>query len=136
MLVQSILFVTTDNTDSDGDGLPDSWETTNFGNLSQSATDDFDQDGANNGNEYSAGTNPINPKSQLAIVSVAPAVGGYQLTWTSVPGKVYRADYSTDLSAWTDVGVDIPASAGSTTGATLPVPPPAPSRLFSRIRVK
>ncbi len=136
MLVQSILFVTTDNTDSDGDGLPDSWETTNFGNLSQSATDDFDQDGANNGNEYAAGTNPTNPKSQLAIVSVAPVVGGYQLTWTSVPGKVYRADYSTDLSSWTDVGVDIPASAGSTTSAPLPVGSPAPSRLFSRIRIK
>ena len=47
--------------DSDADGLPDSWETANFGNLSQTATTDADSDGLLNGPEFSLGTNPIGP---------------------------------------------------------------------------
>jgi uncharacterized repeat protein (TIGR02543 family) len=44
--------------DSDGDGLPDSWELANFGNLSQTAAGDPDGDGVSNLNEYLRGTNP------------------------------------------------------------------------------
>ncbi len=47
-------------TDSDGDGLPDSWELAYFGNLSQGATNDPDGDGFNNLAEYNAGSNPTN----------------------------------------------------------------------------
>jgi hypothetical protein len=46
--------------DSDGDGFPDGWETFYFGNLSQSATNDFDLDTFDNFAEYSAGSNPTN----------------------------------------------------------------------------
>ncbi|WP_367870295.1 LamG-like jellyroll fold domain-containing protein [Luteolibacter sp. Populi] len=51
--------------DSDGDGLPDAWEYANFGagNLSESATGDFDLDFATNLLEYQSGTNPANPAS-------------------------------------------------------------------------
>lgn len=45
-------------TDTDADGLPDAWETTHFGNLSQSAAGDPDGDGLNNLAEYHVGTNP------------------------------------------------------------------------------
>ncbi len=44
--------------DSDQDGLLDSWEMTNFGNLAQSGTDDFDGDGLTNIQEYVLGTDP------------------------------------------------------------------------------
>ncbi|MES2308388.1 MAG: hypothetical protein V4507_05965, partial [Verrucomicrobiota bacterium] len=44
--------------DTDGDGLPDSWEMTNFGNLSQTASGDFDGDGKTNLQEYQGGSNP------------------------------------------------------------------------------
>jgi hypothetical protein len=44
--------------DSDGDDLPDAWESSNFGNLSQTGTGDPDSDGLPNVGEYSAGTNP------------------------------------------------------------------------------
>lgn len=61
-------------TDTDGDGLPDAWEMTNFGSLSEAAQDgtdaggnfvdgDFDNDLASNLLEYQSGTNPANATS-------------------------------------------------------------------------
>ena len=48
--------------DSDGDGLPDVWETSFFGNLpTANATSDFDRDGTTDLAEYIAGTSPANP---------------------------------------------------------------------------
>lgn len=44
--------------DSDSDGLPDDWETFNFGTLSQTAVGDADSDGSANLAEYQADTNP------------------------------------------------------------------------------
>ena len=44
--------------DTDGDGLPDSWEMTYFHNLSQGASDDSDGDGLDNSLEYQYGTDP------------------------------------------------------------------------------
>ena len=46
-------------TDSDSDGLPDSWENSNFGDLNQGPTDDSDGDGHDNLDEYNAGTDPM-----------------------------------------------------------------------------
>ncbi len=45
--------------DSDGDGMADAWENQYFGNLNQTATGDFDQDGLINIHEYHFGGNPL-----------------------------------------------------------------------------
>lgn len=45
-------------TDTDNDGIDDDWETTLFGDLTQTATGDFDNDGVCNLDEYNGGTNP------------------------------------------------------------------------------
>lgn len=50
--------VTSSNGDSDGDGLPDSWEMLYFGNLNYGANDDPDGDGVTNLQEYLQGRNP------------------------------------------------------------------------------
>ena len=44
--------------DSDGDGLLDSWETENFGNLDSGANDDADDDSLTNAFEFALGTDP------------------------------------------------------------------------------
>jgi hypothetical protein len=44
--------------DTDGDGLPDSWEMANFGTLAYGANDDPDRDGFSNLQEYIAGSDP------------------------------------------------------------------------------
>lgn len=49
--------------DSDADGMPDSWERTFFGNLTNSATTDFDRDGSSNVEEFLNGTDPANSNS-------------------------------------------------------------------------
>jgi len=62
------------SSDSDGDGLADDWEITNFGNLSKSGGDDSDTadgtltgapqpDGFTNEQEETAGSNPLNSLS-------------------------------------------------------------------------
>lgn len=50
-----------DGTDSDADGLLDSWETLYFGNLTPLGTDDPDSDGCDNECEERRGTHPNNP---------------------------------------------------------------------------
>ena len=52
-----------DTSDTDGDGLPDTWENTHFGNLDQDATDDPDNDLFDNEDEYISGTDPNDPDS-------------------------------------------------------------------------
>ena len=78
--------------DSDGDGLPDNWENSRFGNLTTAnATTDFDGDGSSDLSEYLAGSSPTDPVENFraaisrngaqfhAAVTDRPATGtGYE----------------------------------------------------------
>src|SRR6266849_6643704 len=102
--------------DGNGNGLPDSWELSNFGNLNQTATGDFDGDGISNLQEFLDGTSPTNKTSfrsrltMLAdggLVSVTPAQASYALTdsvtltATAFPPNAFFA-WTGDLAASTN----------------------------------
>jgi hypothetical protein len=84
-------------TDSDGDGLPDWWETQYP--LAGNPNADTDGDGLINSREYIAGTNPQDSTSSFEFVSATEESPGVMLVqWSSVPGKSYTVLRASTLS--------------------------------------
>jgi glycosidase len=88
-------------TDTDGDGLPDSWETQNGFDPNDptggnGANGDPDMDAFSNLQEYLAGTDPRNANSLLRITQLTG--GGRRVTWQSVPGRRYQVDSADDIT--------------------------------------
>ncbi len=97
--------------DSDGDGMPDTWETLN-GFDPKSAADgvqDLDGDGKSNTDEYLAGTDPRNSAS-LFSSEVTRTGTGYAIRFTAIANKSYTVQFRDSLSSgvWQKVA-DIPA---------------------------
>ena len=92
-----------DPNDVDGDGMPDSWETTHGLNArANDASADSDGDGAGNYAEYIADTNPTNPASvfMLNILSAGDAT----VSWESSSNRQYSLWHATNLvdaNPWT-----------------------------------
>jgi hypothetical protein len=87
--------------DSDGDGMPDSWELANGlkPNDPTDASEDPDHDGLTNLQEYVAGTDPQSAASVLKFNSVALAMDGtVTLHFTAVSAKPYTVQYRDALS--------------------------------------
>ncbi|MEO5712743.1 MAG: autotransporter-associated beta strand repeat-containing protein [Luteolibacter sp.] len=120
--------------DSDEDGLPDSWETANFGNLSKGPNDDPDGDGQSNAMEYLAGTLPNNGASRFAA-TIAPVSGNqFTLTWPSVPGKSYGIETNATLAgSWSQL-TSVPAAVSPATSTSYSVTPVG-NQMFYRIRI-
>ncbi len=93
--------------DLDGNGLPDWWEDTYFGEAStnHSATADSDHDGSNDTEEWLAGTDPTNASSRLELSAAAGGSGTNHLfTWGSAAGRQYGVLMTTNLQSsrpWT-----------------------------------
>lgn len=62
--------------DEDTDELPDAWEITYFGSLSQTSAGDFDGDGSTNLQEYENDTHPADASSVLYLLDVRTPGGG------------------------------------------------------------
>jgi hypothetical protein len=79
---------------------------------------DPDNDGANNWQEWIAGTDPTNPASVLHLLSVSNTLPGMAVTWESVPNRSYLLERASDLGAQLPfllVASNIPAQTGTTT---------------------
>ncbi len=98
--------------DTDSDGMNDTWETTYFNGLGQTAAGDFDGDGTNNLTEYRLGLVPNSGTSKFAVSRNA-ATG--QLTWQSQAGLTFRIERSTTLGTWTPLQAAYPAAASPAT---------------------
>jgi hypothetical protein len=104
--VTSVPALVTTLADSDGDGLPDVFESA-FGPLDPSIDDDGD--GMSNGQEYIAGTNPTNGFSYLRIDSLSAAAGA-TLTFGAISNRTYSVQYTDNLGSgqWFRLA-DVPA---------------------------
>jgi hypothetical protein len=86
--------------DTDGDGMPNSWETQYGLNPNvNDAAGDLDGDGARNLDEYQAGTAPNDPSSvlRLTVVSQAPVI----MRFNAAANVEYTVQYKPSLSTAT-----------------------------------
>ncbi len=122
--------------DTDGDGLPDSWELAH-GLDPQSPADagrDADVDGLTDLEEYGAGTDPRDPASRLRIDALSLAAdGSITLRCRVGPGQTYDLIATTDLATglWSSIR-QVQAGAGET-GVTIMLPPPGDGYRFYRL---
>jgi hypothetical protein len=94
------------------DGIPDSWRLLYFGTISNilsAANADPDGDGANNWQEFIAGTNPLDASSVFQFGP--PAATGnstFTLQWPSVVNKTYSVQSSSSPGGgWTTVASNL-----------------------------
>jgi len=92
--------------DSDRDGLPDGWEISFFGDLSEGADGDGDSDGRSNFAEFSRGTSPVlsQPEDDIRVSTVEigddlHAAITYQRP-VGAAGIAYFPEFSADLETW------------------------------------
>lgn len=103
-LTRLLLIASTENPDTDGDGIvdsadldddndgmPDEYETANGLNpLIDDASDDEDLDGSDNLSEFIAGTAANNPDSRFLITGIAPQGGGiFRVSWDARAQRIY-----------------------------------------------
>jgi hypothetical protein len=83
--------------DTDGDGLPDAWETANGfdPNVALDGLRDDDGDGMSNGAEYYAGTDYLNSNSVLRLEIAATNLA---LSFTAVSNRAYTLQASESLN--------------------------------------
>jgi hypothetical protein len=123
-------------TDSNQDGIPDSWATAHgFAAGASIANDDTDGDGLTNLQEFYAGLDPRNAASCLRVKNIVRSGSDIQLTFPSVLGRIYRLEWCSDLTAgnWQSLLDGIVG-----TGAAMPLVDPQAANAvqrFYRLRV-
>ena len=92
---------------------------------------DDDGDGQTNADELIAGTDPLNANSRFEIEAIVATPSGFTITWTPVPGKIYRIEAREDLSSgrWVEIATGL--TTGSYTDSSS-----LPSKKFYRLVVQ
>ncbi len=136
--------------DSDGDGLPDSWEISNFGDItSQDQFGDPDADGMNNLQEFTNVTDPNVYDGPNTPTAAAPICGGEiaSLQTTLVANNAVDPQGAAliyDFQLYSDVGLTILVAedatiaqgSGATTSWAVPVNLLENTRYYWRVRAK
>ncbi len=112
--------------DTDGDGMPDEWEEANHldPGSDADASQDLDQDGMKNLEEYIAGTAPGDPSSVLRIRSVEASASTVRILFDAVSGKRYSIQERqlAAESAWQNTGTGTTAESTGPIQINLPLP--------------
>jgi len=111
-----LAFSKTWGRDYNADGLPDDWQREYFGKTVTTwpeTSADSDADGATNGEEFTAGTDPSN-RSDSLTVSLAKLERGQRLEWNARPGALYQLQHTAALGSgsWANVGEPVLALDG------------------------
>src|SRR5581483_4604567 len=125
--------------DTDGDHMPDVWET-QYGlnpNSPADANQDKDGDGMTNLQEYLAGTNPNDPQSFLRITAIAadpPAASMVHLQFLAVSNRTYSVLFNDTLvpGLW-DKLTDVPAVSTNRLLEITDQPSPLTTQRFYRL---
>jgi hypothetical protein len=90
--------------DSDGDGIPDEWETQHGLNPNDSsdAAADPDNDGMSNLAEYLAGTDPHDPSSYLQVAQILPSGTNILVRFVAYSNSTYTVQYRNSLQDGSD----------------------------------
>lgn len=126
------------NDDMDNDGLPDWWEYSHFGGITQARGDgDEDRDGVSNRMEFLSGTDPKDPASALKMLS-AERVDGNQISvsWSSVPGQIYTLERSSDLRKGFATVVEAAVKAAPPTNVIVDTNAVGAGPFFYRVRLE
>jgi len=124
-------------TDSNGDGISDSWEERFLGGVApgHQPGDDRDVDGFSDYAEFVAGSNPTNALSRLVLLPpTLEGQGNLSLKWESAAGHAYKVWGSPDARNWQPM-TDWIRAATSLQTATVPGPTNGTPYLF-RIQVE
>jgi hypothetical protein len=122
--------------DTDGNGLPDSWEEQYFDVIGVVPSADADDDGSSNMMEYLAGTHPRSASSVFRPATQVSS-GKMILSVPTVVGREYRVwGTSNLLSGWGDAPVDTIRGDGSTVLWEYLMSQSPTGRYFLRIEVR
>jgi hypothetical protein len=84
--------------DSDGDGLPDDWETQHYGNTTAVNGGTMASNGINTVLEaYIAGLQPADSASVFKVLDQKLQPAGRVVTWTATNGRLYSVYFTTNL---------------------------------------
>jgi hypothetical protein len=133
--------------DTDGDGLPDWWESRFFSNITNAAPQSPAANGFNNLQCCLLGLDPTNPESTFRVRAERQAGTGYPcISWNSVGGKTYALDYANTLATTgstfleacltteTNVAAGVETTATFVDNYTLTGGPPGASGRYYRVR--
>jgi hypothetical protein len=129
--------------DTDGDGLPDWWESRYYGNPTNALPQTIAANGFSNLQCYWLGLDPTNPNSTFkTTLATQPITGDPQISWNSIGGKTYTVEYANNLnvftSAFTITETNVPPGVMTTAtfvdDYTLTGGPPGPNGRYYRIQ--